>query len=117
VTFIKIRSHRRKFSNSDSVEQKIIINCAVSNLIPEKSKWQCENCYSDFRDWCNNTNVKTVSENVVLAYLLKKSKILKSSSLWSTYSLTSEFLVVSKNNLELLRSPIFEDGFDFIAKK
>jgi hypothetical protein len=23
VTFIKIRSHRRKFSNSDSVEQKI----------------------------------------------------------------------------------------------
>jgi hypothetical protein len=32
-------------------------------------------------------------------------------------SLTSEILVVNKNNLELLGSPIFEDGFDFIAKK
>jgi hypothetical protein len=26
VTFIKIRSHRRKFSNSDSAEQKIKLN-------------------------------------------------------------------------------------------
>jgi hypothetical protein len=32
-------------------------------------------------------------------------------------SLTSEILVVNKNNLELLGSPIFEDGFDFIAKE
>jgi hypothetical protein len=32
-------------------------------------------------------------------------------------SITSEILVVNKNNLELLGSPIFEDGFDFIAKK
>jgi hypothetical protein len=32
-------------------------------------------------------------------------------------SLTSEILVVNKNNLELLGSPIFEDGFDAIAKK
>jgi hypothetical protein len=32
-------------------------------------------------------------------------------------SLTSEILVANKNNLELLGSPIFEDGFDFIAKK
>jgi hypothetical protein len=32
-------------------------------------------------------------------------------------SLTSEILVVNKNNLELLGSPIFEDGFDFSAKK
>jgi hypothetical protein len=32
-------------------------------------------------------------------------------------SLTSEILVANKNNLELLGSPIFEDGFDFIAKR
>jgi hypothetical protein len=30
VTFIKIRSHRRKFSNSDSVEQKTFFNALVS---------------------------------------------------------------------------------------
>jgi hypothetical protein len=32
-------------------------------------------------------NVKTVSENVVLAYLMEKSKTVKSSTLWSTYSM------------------------------
>jgi hypothetical protein len=31
--------------------------------------------------------VKTVSENVVLAYLMEKSKTVKSSTLWSTYSM------------------------------
>jgi hypothetical protein len=34
------------------------INCAVSNLICEKSKLQHEKCYSNFRDWVNNKNVK-----------------------------------------------------------
>jgi ADP-heptose:LPS heptosyltransferase len=32
VTFIKIRSHRRKFSNSDSVEQKIDVNVLETSL-------------------------------------------------------------------------------------
>jgi hypothetical protein len=40
-------------------ELKNIINCALSNLIPEKSKRQCEKCYSDFTDWCNKKNVKS----------------------------------------------------------
>jgi hypothetical protein len=26
----------------------------------------------DFRDWCNKKNVKTMSKNVVLAYLMEK---------------------------------------------
>jgi hypothetical protein len=34
-----------------------------------KDKW-----YNDFKEWCNKNNVKTVSENVVLAYLMEKSK-------------------------------------------
>jgi hypothetical protein len=61
--------------------------CGKELKIPEKSKRQYEKCYSDFRDWCNKKNVETVSENVVLTYLLEKSKILKSASLWSTYSM------------------------------
>ncbi|CAH1375791.1 unnamed protein product [Tenebrio molitor] len=52
-----------------------LTDCAVSNLIPEKSKR------------CNKNNVQTVSENVVLAYLMEKSKTVKSSTLWSTYSM------------------------------
>jgi hypothetical protein len=62
------------FVPSTSPELKNIADCAVSNLIPEKSKRQYD-------------NVKTVSENVVLAYLMEKSKTVKSSTLWSTYSM------------------------------
>jgi hypothetical protein len=67
--------------------KKNIADCAVSNLIPEKSKRQYDKCYNDFKEWCNKNNVKTVSENVVLAYLMEKSKTVKSSTLWSTYSM------------------------------
>jgi hypothetical protein len=38
-------------------------DCAVSNLIPEKSKRQYDKCYNDFKERCNKNNVKTVSEN------------------------------------------------------
>jgi hypothetical protein len=41
-------------------------DCAVSNLIPEKSKRQYDKCYND---------------------LMEKSKTVKSSTLWSTYSM------------------------------
>jgi hypothetical protein len=47
-------------------------DCAGSNLIPEKSKRQYDKCYNDFKERCNKNNVKTVSENVVLAYLMEK---------------------------------------------
>jgi hypothetical protein len=62
-------------------ELKNIADCAVSNLIPEKSKRQYDKCYNDFKEWCDKNNVKTVSENVVLAYLMEKSKTVKSSTL------------------------------------
>jgi hypothetical protein len=75
------------FVSSTSPELKNIADCAVSNLIPEKSKRQYNKCYNDFKEWCNKNNVKTVSENVVLAYLMEKSKTVKSSTLWSTYSM------------------------------
>jgi hypothetical protein len=65
---------------------KNIADCAVSNLIPEKSKRQYDKCYNDFKERCNKNNVKTVSENVVLAYLMEKSKTVKSSALWSTFN-------------------------------
>jgi hypothetical protein len=73
------------FVPSTSPELKNIADCAVSNLIPEKSKRQYDKCYNDFKERCNKNNVKTVSENVVLAYLMEKSKTVKSSTLWSTY--------------------------------
>jgi hypothetical protein len=77
------------FAPSTSPELKNIADCAVSNLILEKSKRhrQYDKCYNDFKERCNKNNVKTVSEIVVLAYLMEKSKTVKSSTLWSTYSM------------------------------
>jgi hypothetical protein len=62
----------------------------VSNLIPEKSKRQYDKCYNGFKERCNKNNVKTVSTNVVLAYLMEKSKTVKSSTLWNTYSMLKQ---------------------------
>jgi hypothetical protein len=78
---------RNVFVPSTSPELKNIADCAVTNLIPEKSKRQYDRCYNDFKERCNKNNVKTVSENVVLTYLMEKSKTVKSSTLWSTYSM------------------------------
>jgi hypothetical protein len=50
------------FVPSTSPELKNIADCAVSNLIPEKSKRQYDKCYNDFKERCNKNNVKTVSE-------------------------------------------------------
>jgi hypothetical protein len=81
------RENYNVFVPFTSPELKNIADCAVSNLIPEKSKRQYDKCYNDFKERCNKNNVKTVSENVVLAYLMEKSKTVKSSTLWSTYSM------------------------------
>ncbi|KAJ8981101.1 hypothetical protein NQ317_005419, partial [Molorchus minor] len=55
-------------------ELKSIVNSALSDLIPKKSKRQYEKCYSEFKDWCDKQNVKTMSENILLAYLMQQSK-------------------------------------------
>ncbi|KAJ8983445.1 hypothetical protein NQ317_013318 [Molorchus minor] len=68
-------------------ELKSIVNSALSDLIPKKSKRQYEKCYSEFKDWCDKQNVKTMSENILLAYLMQQSKVVKSSTLWSIYSM------------------------------
>ncbi|KAJ8969132.1 hypothetical protein NQ317_003256 [Molorchus minor] len=69
-------------------ELKSIVNSALSDLIPKKSKRQYEKCYSEFKDWCDKQNVKTIlSENILKAYLMQQSKAVKSSILWSIYSM------------------------------
>ncbi|KAJ8975153.1 hypothetical protein NQ317_007962 [Molorchus minor] len=62
-------------------ELKSIVNSALSDLIPKKSKRQYEKCYN----WCDKQNIKTMSENILLAYLMQQSKVVKSSTLWSIY--------------------------------
>lgn len=68
-------------------ELRSVVNVALSGLIPEKSKNQYEKCYTEFKNWCDRQKVAKISENILLAYLLQKSKMVKSSTLWSIYSM------------------------------
>lgn len=67
------------------------------DLLPRKSKNIYEKKYKEFVDWCTEKEIKKISENVLLAYFSKKSKLLKPSSLWSTYSMLKSTLKVKKD--------------------
>lgn len=64
------------------------------NLLPEKSKLKYEKEYSCFISWCESRKVKKYSENVLLSYFGDKSKSLKSSTLWSKYSMLKQTLKI-----------------------
>lgn len=70
---------------------------AISSLLPEKSKRQYEKTYEQFKDWCTANGANNISENVLLAYFAKKSKKVKSSTLWAVYSMLKLTLNVREN--------------------
>jgi hypothetical protein len=96
---INVGRRLRYFSSVYSSRVKKYYKLCSAYFMPEKSiNVSIKKCYSDFRDWCNKKNVKTVWENVVLVYLLEKSKILKSSSLRSRYSMLKLQLNIRDGN-------------------
>uniref|UniRef100_A0A6P7H181 Uncharacterized protein LOC114344851 n=1 Tax=Diabrotica virgifera virgifera TaxID=50390 RepID=A0A6P7H181_DIAVI len=77
---------------------------AIYELLPVKSRNRYELVYDLFQKWSNDKNVHTVNEEVILAYLMEKSNILKPSSLWSNYSMLKSTLNI-KNNIDISRYP------------
>lgn len=70
------------------------------NLLPEKSRKKYEKQYDLFMSWCNTRKVSKYSENVLIAYFAEKSKNMKSSTLWSIYSMLKAGLS-AKNNIDI----------------
>ncbi|KAK4882319.1 hypothetical protein RN001_005638 [Aquatica leii] len=70
---------------------------AVNKLLPAKSKSIYDKEYNTFDSWCLKMCVKTISENVLLAYYDEMSKTKKSSTLWASYSMLRACLNVYKN--------------------
>ena len=56
-------------------------------LLPQKSREVYECAYNRFIQWCTEMNVKTYTESVLLAYFANLSATMKSSTLWSMYSM------------------------------
>lgn len=77
---------------------------ATNELLPLKSRDRYELVYDLFQKWRNDKNVHTINEEVILAYLMEKSKILRPSSLWSNYSMLKSTISI-KNNIDISRYP------------
>lgn len=72
-------------------------NAATLDLLPEKSKEKYLQVYSAFKQWCNQKTVRKTNETVVLAYFYELSKVYKSSTLWSKFSMLKASLAVKEN--------------------
>lgn len=70
---------------------------ATMNLLPTKSMEQYLKEYNIFMDWRIKKDINSFSERVLLAYFEMKSKMWKSSTLWSTYSKLKSTLMVNNN--------------------
>ncbi|KAJ8914785.1 hypothetical protein NQ315_014526 [Exocentrus adspersus] len=91
--------------DSDSEES---INCtpediiesavtATMNLLPAKSKEKYLKEYDSFMDWRIKKGINSFTERVLLAYFEMKSKMWKSSTLWSTYSKLKATIMVNND--------------------
>lgn len=73
-------------------------NRATLDLLPRKSRIQYEIAYNKFVKWCEEKGVPgKYTENVFLAYFEEKSKVWKSSSLWSNYSMIKAMLRINSD--------------------
>lgn len=93
----------------------------VANNIELKSRMKYEGNYKRFMDYCMEKNEKTFSENVLLAYFAGLSQTMKSSTLWSVYSMLKATMNV-KNGVDIgrylkLRAYLKRSSEGYKAKK
>ena len=70
---------------------------AVNASLPAQSKERYQMVYDNFKTWCKRNKVQKSSENVLLAYFSEKSKVYKSSTLWSHFSVLKSTLSANDN--------------------
>jgi hypothetical protein len=88
-----------KMSGSNDPEAA---NAAIAGLLHKKSKEVYEHTYHIFSEWCKGKKCPgKVNENILLAYFVAKSKTMKSSTLWSTYSMLIKATINIKHNIDI----------------
>lgn len=102
-------------SDNENVPWEIsnIAAAATAQLLPEKSKSRYENVYDSFTKWMEMKHCKSITEDVILAYLAHKSETVKSSTLWSMYSMLKSTILVKKN----VNIAIFPKVLAFLKRK
>jgi hypothetical protein len=73
----------------------------IDNLLPKKSSNRYWKEYELFIKWSNENGINSFNEFVLLAYFEHKSKTLRSSSLWTFFSMLKSTLNIINNiNIE-----------------
>lgn len=100
ITFNK--SHILMDSSDEELPEAILkaADEVNSDLLPSKSRERYEQQYNHFLNWCKEKGVNSFREEVFLAYFSELSKVLKSNTLWSRYSMVKR-LVKIKQNLDI----------------
>ncbi|EFN70780.1 hypothetical protein EAG_00488 [Camponotus floridanus] len=69
----------------------------IQSLLPQKSKVKYTTAYNNFIDWTITKNIKSFSENTMLAYFTQLSQMYKPSSVWATYSMLKATLNINND--------------------
>lgn len=72
-------------------------NVVSLDLLPKKSRVRYQNERLIFLKWCKQKKVKSFTENVLLVYFSEKSKTLKPSTLWCSFSMLKSTLIIEDN--------------------
>lgn len=72
-------------------------NMASLQLLPAKSREKYEKQYELFSKWCEQRGIKTLKEEVLLAYFLKLSKEFKPNTMWSKYSMLKNVIKIKRD--------------------
>jgi hypothetical protein len=69
---------------------------ASSSLLPAKSRSRYDKAHVDFVEWQHKKNVKTINEQVILAYVQELSQSFAPSTLWTIVSMLKAFLQIKE---------------------
>lgn len=98
-----------------------IAEAAKNNLLPAKSEYRYKFTYQRFMEWRLKNDVKSFSENVMMAYFQELSKTMKPSSLWSFYSMLKATININHNldiaNYSKLQALLKRKSDGFKSKK
>lgn len=70
------------------------VNTASLDLLPTKSREKYNCAYNRFMEYRKNKNANSFSETVLMAYFLDLGSKMKSSTLWSNYSMLKATLAI-----------------------
>lgn len=111
-------------SESKTVPEEAYTVKAITDkllTINNKSTIVYEAAYQRFIKWCSEKNADTYSEDVLLEYFTEMAITMKSSSVWSQYSMVKS-LLHSKHDVDIskylkLRAYLKKNNEGYIPKK